>query len=320
MPVRSPRRSLAAARHAPLQCGHGSDSERAREDDAGDALYALAQDFHAKGNDDASKQTLRYLVEHYPSNRHAPAARAELGRGRGRREGRRRQVSAGRSTPRVVLVTDPRVRRSTRTLRGDRARRRRRSDRTGCSFSSRQRGDLTTPLLAAGARARPRHARARARVLVVNGSLALALAARRRRRAFPVPSAVELAIAERAARELARPAGASSRRPRTTTTTSRARSDADATAVLVSPIFADAAGRARHVAWPRSTAARRPSTQRGATPPLLVYALGGITAQHAPPALRAGADGVAAIRALSTRRPRPPRRAALAGLRRVSGR
>jgi hypothetical protein len=70
---------VAALGNAPLQCGHGSDSKLRTEDDAGDALYALAQDFHAKGDDAASKQTLRYLVEHYPSNRHVPEARAELG-------------------------------------------------------------------------------------------------------------------------------------------------------------------------------------------------------------------------------------------------
>jgi hypothetical protein len=36
-------------------------------------------DFRAKGNEQAARDTLRYLVEHYPSNRHVPAARAELG-------------------------------------------------------------------------------------------------------------------------------------------------------------------------------------------------------------------------------------------------
>ncbi len=70
---------LAALGNAPLQCGHGHEGNMRPEDDAGDALYALAQDFRAKGDDPASKQTLRFLVEHYPSNRHVPAARAELG-------------------------------------------------------------------------------------------------------------------------------------------------------------------------------------------------------------------------------------------------
>lgn len=70
---------LAALGNAPLQCGHNNgDPSLRHEDSAGDALYALAQDFRAKGDENAAKQTLRYLVEHYPSNRHAPGARAEL--------------------------------------------------------------------------------------------------------------------------------------------------------------------------------------------------------------------------------------------------
>lgn len=70
---------LAALGNAPLQCGHGSDSKLRTEDDAGDALYALAQDFRAHGDEAGAKQTLRFLVEHYPSNRHVPEARSELG-------------------------------------------------------------------------------------------------------------------------------------------------------------------------------------------------------------------------------------------------
>ena len=71
---------VASLAGAPLQCGGGgSNADVRREDSAGDALYNLAMDFHAKGNEQAAKDTLRYLVEHYPSNRHVPAARAELG-------------------------------------------------------------------------------------------------------------------------------------------------------------------------------------------------------------------------------------------------
>jgi hypothetical protein len=72
---------LLASLAAPLQCGSGSEPAVRPEDSAGDALYALAQDFHAKGNEPAAKETLRYLVDHYPSNRHVPAARAELSEG-----------------------------------------------------------------------------------------------------------------------------------------------------------------------------------------------------------------------------------------------
>jgi hypothetical protein len=70
---------FAALGGAPLQCGSGhSDPALRTEDSAGDALWALAMDFRAKGNEDAAKQTLRFLVEHYPSNRHVPAAKLEL--------------------------------------------------------------------------------------------------------------------------------------------------------------------------------------------------------------------------------------------------
>jgi len=72
---------VAALGSAPMQCRHEPDPNLRREDSAGDALYALAQDFRAKGNEDSAKQTLRYLVEHYPSNRHAPEAKEELGSG-----------------------------------------------------------------------------------------------------------------------------------------------------------------------------------------------------------------------------------------------
>jgi hypothetical protein len=75
--------SIGSSLGAPLQCGSGSEPSVRREDSAGDALYGLAQDFRAKGNEAAAQDTLRYLVDHYPSNRHVPAARAELGMGAG---------------------------------------------------------------------------------------------------------------------------------------------------------------------------------------------------------------------------------------------
>jgi len=71
--------AVISASTAPLQCGGGGDPSLRHEDDAGDALWNLAMDFRQKGNEDAAKQTLRYLVDHYPSNRHVPEAKAELG-------------------------------------------------------------------------------------------------------------------------------------------------------------------------------------------------------------------------------------------------
>ena len=71
--------SLLLAAHAPIQCGNGPDPAMRQEATAGDALWDLARDFRAKGNETAAKDTLRYLVEHYPSNRHVPEAKSELG-------------------------------------------------------------------------------------------------------------------------------------------------------------------------------------------------------------------------------------------------
>jgi hypothetical protein len=69
---------VAALGTAPMQCRREPEPELRREDSAGDAIYALAEDFRQKGDEPAAERTLRFLVERYPSNRHVPAARAEL--------------------------------------------------------------------------------------------------------------------------------------------------------------------------------------------------------------------------------------------------
>jgi hypothetical protein len=65
--------------HAPMQCTHEPDPSLRIEDTAGDGLWGLAQDFRARHEDAAARETLRYLAERYPSSRHAAEARAELG-------------------------------------------------------------------------------------------------------------------------------------------------------------------------------------------------------------------------------------------------
>ena len=65
---------------APFQCAHTPDPNARREDTAGDALWALAQDFHAHHDEPGARATLTFLVDHYPSSRYAPAARDELAR------------------------------------------------------------------------------------------------------------------------------------------------------------------------------------------------------------------------------------------------
>lgn len=63
---------------APMQCPSKEDPALRRSDSAGDALYELAQDFRAKGNDASYRETLRFLMARYPSNRRAVAAKIEL--------------------------------------------------------------------------------------------------------------------------------------------------------------------------------------------------------------------------------------------------
>jgi hypothetical protein len=70
---------LAAIGLAPMQCAHEPDPALRQEDTAGDALWALALRFEAQHDDAAEKETLRYLVEKYPSSRHVAEAKAKLG-------------------------------------------------------------------------------------------------------------------------------------------------------------------------------------------------------------------------------------------------
>jgi hypothetical protein len=63
---------------APIQCPSKEDPALSRSENPGDALYELAQDFRSKGNDAAYRETLRFLVARYPSNRRAVAAKMEL--------------------------------------------------------------------------------------------------------------------------------------------------------------------------------------------------------------------------------------------------
>jgi hypothetical protein len=68
---------IASLGIAPVQCAHKPDPDVRREDGPDDALWALAHDFRAKGNEAAAQETLRYLAEKYPASRHAVEARAE---------------------------------------------------------------------------------------------------------------------------------------------------------------------------------------------------------------------------------------------------
>ncbi len=69
---------LMAGALAPMQCSKEYDPSKAREETAGDGLWALAEDFKAKGNSEAHAATLRFLVARYPSSRRSQKARDEL--------------------------------------------------------------------------------------------------------------------------------------------------------------------------------------------------------------------------------------------------
>jgi len=66
---------------APIQCGHTADAELREDETPGDALWQLAQRFHAAHDEAAARRTLEFLVERYPASRWVPAARDELARG-----------------------------------------------------------------------------------------------------------------------------------------------------------------------------------------------------------------------------------------------
>ena len=61
---------------APFQC-KSEDPARAREETAGEGLWALCGRFSSKGDDKAAKATLDYLIERYPSSRMAARAKEE---------------------------------------------------------------------------------------------------------------------------------------------------------------------------------------------------------------------------------------------------
>ena len=67
--------ALATLTGAPMQCAHPPEDSVRTEDSAGDAMWALAQDFEAHGEHAAAVHTLDTLARRYPANRHAQAAR-----------------------------------------------------------------------------------------------------------------------------------------------------------------------------------------------------------------------------------------------------
>lgn len=70
--------AAASIATAPFQCASKVDPNRRTEEDAGEALYALAEKFKAEGNVASRAETLKYIVERYPSSRFATSAKVDL--------------------------------------------------------------------------------------------------------------------------------------------------------------------------------------------------------------------------------------------------
>ncbi|KYF79527.1 hypothetical protein BE20_49080 [Sorangium cellulosum] len=69
---------FAAVARAPYQCASDVDPDHRQYEDPSEALYGLAERFKANGDRRAQADTLRFLVERYPSSRFARMARQDL--------------------------------------------------------------------------------------------------------------------------------------------------------------------------------------------------------------------------------------------------
>jgi outer membrane protein assembly factor BamD (BamD/ComL family) len=69
---------LAASAYAPIQCGSKPRPDLRMEEEPAEALYKLAERFGAQGDTKARIDTLRFIVERYPTSRFAQAAKLDL--------------------------------------------------------------------------------------------------------------------------------------------------------------------------------------------------------------------------------------------------
>lgn len=69
---------LGSIASAPVQCGRDTNPETAIEEEPGEALYGLAEQFREQGNVESQKSTLTYIVKRFPSSRFAKRASQDL--------------------------------------------------------------------------------------------------------------------------------------------------------------------------------------------------------------------------------------------------
>jgi hypothetical protein len=70
--------ALSSVALAPFQCESEVDPSRATHESPAEALFRLAEQFKADGEEKARVRTLRHLIERYPSSRFARMAEQDL--------------------------------------------------------------------------------------------------------------------------------------------------------------------------------------------------------------------------------------------------
>lgn len=63
---------------APMQCSGDPDPDLRRYETPGEALYGLASQLKSHGNQAGWRDTLKYLIDHYPNSRFAERAKQDL--------------------------------------------------------------------------------------------------------------------------------------------------------------------------------------------------------------------------------------------------
>lgn len=63
---------------APFQCAREPDPNRRIEDEPSEVVYRLAERFKAENKADARADTLKFLIERYPTSRFAKQAALDL--------------------------------------------------------------------------------------------------------------------------------------------------------------------------------------------------------------------------------------------------
>ena len=92
----------AALASAPFQCSSEPNPADALEETPAEALFKLAEDFRKRGQEDAYRQTLQFLVTRYPSSHFATRAKHLLDEA-----ARADSAKAPRKTPETKPAEDP---------------------------------------------------------------------------------------------------------------------------------------------------------------------------------------------------------------------